>query len=167
MGSVSCLGLGLALLLCFRQLSGGPGSVPRCWSAGATPPGTTWVRALSSGLPRCGHLGTHAVGQVAPGRRHRHSEGPRPRPRWQGGAAGASGAAPRAVLSPRALLTSQLTPRGFKPQNRAPSPSGVDVGRGLPGGSPVSASRRPGGRPRCLPSLAPGLAPWPIPSLHL
>lgn len=84
MGSVSCLGLGLALLLCFRQLSGGLGSVPRCWSAGATPPGTTWVRALSSGLPRCGHLGTHAVGQVAPGRGHRRSEGPRPRPRWQG-----------------------------------------------------------------------------------
>lgn len=159
MGSVSCLGLGLALLLCFRQLSGGPGSVPRCWSAGATPPGTTWVRALSSGLPWCGRLGTHAVGQVAPGRGHRRSEGPRPRPRWQG--------VRRAALSPRALLTSQHTPRGFKPQNRAPSPSGVDVGRGLPGGSPVSASRRPGGRPRCLPSPAPGLAPWPIPSLHL
>lgn len=127
------------------------------------------------------HMGPGAVVGASAVRPPRHSRcgsgGPGPRASPQrgaeaptavaGGAAGASGVAPWAVLSPRALLTSQLTPRGFKPQNRAASPSGVDVGRGLPGGSPVSASRRPGGRPRCLPSPAPGLAPWPIPSLHL
>lgn len=82
------------------------------------------------------HMGPGAVVGASVVRPPRHSRcgsgGPRPRASPQrgaeaptavaGGAAGAAGAAPRAVLSPRALLTSQLTPRGFKPQNRAALP---------------------------------------------
>lgn len=111
------------------------------------------------------HMGPGAVVGASVVRPPRHSRcgsgGPGPRASPQrgaeaptavaGGAAGASGAAPRAVLSPRALLTSQLTPRGFKPQNRAPSPSGVDVRRGLPGEVQCRPAGGPGGdRAACL-----------------